>query len=183
MDWHRLLPRIARREPDRVLVFRYRVPTGGLPDDLAGVIAEAARAAGVACTRGGETGWRLAVPWCTRVFGVIGREVEEQASIRVSGGRAGGELTLECLPQETHSAHAAGLAGVLVLAAAVWVTGGWVKGAAAALTTALAGALIADFAREMAFAVLERRLRRLTSDFGSAVWPGAPAELLPHRAR
>jgi hypothetical protein len=72
---------------------------------------------------------------------------------------------------------------VLVLATAVWFVGGWSAGLVPGLTTALAGGLWADVARVIALDVLERRLRRLAEDLGSALWPGVPAQVHPPPAR
>jgi hypothetical protein len=38
-------------------------------------------------------------------------------------------------------------------------------------------------ARVIALDVLERRLRRLAEDLGSALWPGVPAQVHPPPAR
>jgi hypothetical protein len=65
----------------------------------------------------------------------------------------------------------------------VWFVGGWSAGLVPGFTAALAGGLWADVARVMALDVLERRLRRLTEDLGSALWPGVPAQVLPPPAR
>lgn len=113
------------------------------------------------------------------VYGVIRRDVEETATLVLASGTDSWDLVVRCEPVHTHNAHAAGAGGVLVMAAAVWFAGGWTGGFLPALTTILAGGLWADTARAMALDVLERRLRRLTEDLGTALWPGVPAQVLP----
>jgi hypothetical protein len=144
---------------------------------------DALRAAGARLDDANPEGWEITLPWRTLVYGLIRRDVEETASIGLTSGPEFSELLVRCEPVHTHSAHAAGAGGVLVLAAAVWFLGGWSAGLVPGFTTALAGGLWADVARVMALDVLERRLRRLAEDLGSALWPGVPAQVLPPPAR
>jgi hypothetical protein len=88
------------------------------------------------------------------------------------------ELRVDCLPLETHSAHAAGFAGVLFVAASVWIASGIATGVVGALATILAGALLVEVTRQWAFDALARRLRLLAQDVGSALWPGRPAQIV-----
>jgi len=60
-----------------------------------------------------------------------------------------------------------------VLAAAVWIAGGLL----AAVTTVIAGGLLVEVTRHWGFDALEQQLRGLTSDVGSALWPGQPAQI------
>jgi hypothetical protein len=113
------------------------------------------------------------------VLGAVRRDVDEQVELRITTTPDGSELRLDCVPSQTHDAHAAGVAGVLVMAVLIAITGGRGVGIPAALTMLVAGTLWADAAREMALRVLDRRLRRLTEDLGTAIWPDAPAQLLP----
>jgi hypothetical protein len=127
------------------------------------------------------TGWTVELPWRTLVYGVVRREVEEVVGVTVHGVGGAWELEVLCLPKRTHDAHGAGAAGVLALAATAWLLGGLVNGAAAGLTTLVAGLLWTDTAREMGMQALERRLRALTIDLGAEVWPDRDADLLPPR--
>ena len=85
---------------------------------------------------------------------------------------------MKCHPLETHGAHAAGFAGVLFLAASVWIASGIATGLVAALATILAGTLVVEVTRQWAFDALERRLRFLAEDVGSALWPERPAQIV-----
>jgi len=171
------IPEIARRSPRRQVVLRYRVLAPVLPHCLE-ALPSALRAAGVAWKRTAETQWELNLEWRTMVLGVVRRDVEESVKASIVSDAGASELRLECRPVETHGAHAAGFAGVVVLAVTAWVAGGWSAGIPAGFTTAVAGGLWADTMREMAFRVLERRLCRLTEDLGIAVWPGVPGEMV-----
>jgi hypothetical protein len=59
----------------------------------------------------------------------------------------------------------------------VWFAGGLVAGLLPAVTIVIAGALLVEVTRHWAFDALERRLRRLVGDVGSALWPGQPAQI------
>jgi hypothetical protein len=162
-----------------VYEFHYRALTSSPPADPSCVVPQALRAAGVHLDGTNGTGWRVTLPWRTMVYAVVRRDVEETATVELVRGQDSWELGLRCEPVHTHGAHAAGAAGVFVLAAAVWLAGGWTAGLLPAFTTALAGGLWTDVTRVMALDVLERRLRRLAGDLGSALWPGVPAQLMP----
>lgn len=123
--------------------------------------------------------WNIMVPWRTMVYGFIGREVEEGATVTLRTAPMGWEMILRCEPVQTHNAHAAGAGGALLMAAAVWLTTGWTRGIVPGITTAVGVGLWADVARVLALDVLERRLRRLSEDLGSALWPGVSAQILP----
>jgi hypothetical protein len=173
----RWIPEIAQLEP-RPLRYRYRVfEPQVLAVGLERSVAAALSWAGVEW-RYGDAAWDILLPSSTRVLGLVRREVEEQVQLRLEGTPDGAQLDLDCIPRETHAAHAAALAGVLLVAGGVWLAGGLRDSAPAALTTAIGGGLWADVMREMALEGLERRLRRLLEDVGMAVWPGVPAELL-----
>jgi len=171
------VPEIARRSPRREFVLRYRVLAPVLPYCLE-VLPPALDAAGVTWKRTAEMRWELGLAWRTMVLGVVRRDVDETVSLSIASEAGASELRLECRPFETHGAHAAGFAGVLVLAITAWIAGGWGAGIPAGLTTAVAGGLWADTMREMAFRVLERRLRRLAEDLGISMWPGKPGEIV-----
>lgn len=177
----RWLPAAMRRRPERILRYGYRLDgTVGLPGGVGARVDEALRAAGLRARLCGDLTWELSLPWRALVFGCIPREVDERVVVRVTEVAGGLELGLECAPEETHDAHAMGMAAVLVLAVVVWLTCGWVEGLAAGLTTGVAGGVWADWAREMSLTVLGRRLRRLTWDLGAAAWPGVPARMVDH---
>jgi hypothetical protein len=180
----RWLPAAVRRKPERILRFGYRL--GGIPGPGGAAparVEEALRAAGIRARPSGDLAWELLLPWRAMVFGCIPREVDERVVVRVAEVADAVELQVECAPEATHNAHAMGVAAVLVLAAVVWLTGGWLEGLAAALTTGIAGGLWADWAREMSLTVLGRRLRRLAWDLGAAAWPGVPARMVDHTRR
>lgn len=123
--------------------------------------------------------WTVELPWRTLVYGLVRREVEEVVEVTVHGTGGAWVLEVLCLPKRTHDAHGAGAAGVFALAATAWLLGGWVSGAAAGATTLVAGLLWTDTAREMGMQALERRLRALTTDLGTELWPDRGADLLP----
>lgn len=179
----RWLPAIVRARPPQVYELCYRALTTGPPEQASLAMPEALRAAGVHLIETKPSGWTVTVPWRTMVYGVIRRDVEESATIDLGSGPDSRELLVRCEPVHSHSAHAAGAGGVLILAATVWLAAGWTAGLVPGLTTALAGGLWADVARVMALDNLERRLRWLTEDLGSALWPGVPAQVLPPPAR
>jgi hypothetical protein len=176
------MPEIARSEP-RPLRCEYRVLVGqALPPGWQRTVDEALHAARVEAHHDGGTAWELLLPWSTRVFGLVRRELEEEVALRVTALPETTRRELYCLPAATHAAHAAALAGVLVVAATAWLVGGWADGLPAGLTTAVAGGLWADAMRELAFERLERRLRWLVEALGLALWPSLPAEGLPTRS-
>ena len=143
------------------------------------MIADALRSAGVCELHGSGTSWRGSLAWRTLVYGLIRRDVDESLEVDVVAAEAGWQLRLSCDPIATHSAHAAGAAGAVAIAVAVWLAAGWSHGVVPGLTTLAAGGLWTEVARVMALDVLERRLRRVAGDLGSTLWPGAPAQLLP----
>jgi hypothetical protein len=171
------LPEIMRRRPHRELAVRYRVGSPPVPR-LAEALQGAFRAAEVPWRRDGDLRWTVELQWQTMVLGVIRRDVDELVEVSVNGTDAGSELCVRCRPDGVQAAHATGCAGVLVIAVAAWVLGGWKAGLPAALATAAAGGLMADVMREMALRVLARRLRRLAEDLGTAVWPAVVAEVV-----
>jgi hypothetical protein len=146
-------------------------------------LTEALTTAGVYDVRRAGRSFRGRLAWRTLVYGLIRREVDETVAVSVHTTGERWELGLDCRPDATHAAHAAGAGGVLLLSATVWLATGWSAGVVPGVTTAIAGGLWADVARVMALAVLERRLRRLAEDLGSALWPGVPAQILPPPSR
>ena len=170
MNW---LPDMARRQPRRTLELRYQVPTAPDPETTDATVAAALNGIGLQATGSAVEGWNLSLPGQTRVYGLIPRELDESVDLHLSSGPEYAQLVVVCHPVETHAAHAAGLAGVLVLAAAVWMAGGLL----AAVTTVIAGGLLVEVTRHWAFAALEKQLRRLAGDVGSALWPGQPAQI------
>lgn len=173
------LPAIVRARPSEVYEFRYRALTSDAPEHASIVIPQALRASGAHLLRESPPTWEVSLPWRTLVYGIIRRDVEETVAITLVSGPESWELLVRCEPLQTHTAHAAGAGGVLLLATAVWLVTGWTVGLVPGFTTAVAGGLWADVARVMALDVFERRLRRLTEDLGSALWPGVPAQVLP----
>jgi hypothetical protein len=176
---YRWLPAIIQARPPQVYEFCYRALTLSPPSHAHRVVSQALRAAGVHLAASTSSTWEITLPWRTMVYGVIRRDVEETATVSLTSGPDSWELVLRCEPVHTHNAHAAGAGGVLAMAAAAWLAGGWTAGLLPGLTTVLAGGLWTDVARVMALDVLERRLRRLTDDLGTALWPGVPAQLHP----
>lgn len=174
----RWLPESARQAPGRSLCFAYQVPAGPPPRDPERLVLEALRAGGLRADGRAATGWRLKLAHRTWVYGLIRREVDEEVELRLSRRDNAWQLTVGCLPSQTHSAHAAGVAGIIVLAGTVWVAGGVVPGVLPAVTTAAAGFLVVEVTRQWAFTALERRLQRLVADVGSAIWPAAPAQIV-----
>ncbi len=173
----RWLPESARRLPDRTVRFAYQVPAAAPPQDPERTVAEALRATSLAADGTAASGWKVSLPHRTWVYGVIRREVDEEVALRLDRRHDTWQLSLSCLPVQSHAAHAAGVAGVIVLAAAAWVAGGAWAGLLPAVTTTAAGVLVVEVTRQWALTALERRLRRLVGDIGSALWPDAPAQI------
>jgi hypothetical protein len=170
---------MARKDPERSVVVAYQVPLKNeVPADAERRVAETLHASSMTALRTGTTSWKAVLPWQTRVFGVIPRDVDENLDLSVVRRLDMWELVVRCHPVETHSAHATGVAAVIFIAISVWIATGFLTGLAAAITTLLAGALVVEFTRQWAFDALERRLRRLAGDVGSALWPGRPAQIV-----
>jgi hypothetical protein len=172
------IPEMARKRPARVLELRYQIAKDVPPLDPERIVGEALSAMGLTASGGTIEGWRLSLPGHTRVYGVISREIDEPVDFRLQRGSEAWELLLRCEPIETHSAHAAGLAGVMLMAVAVWIAGGLSGGALPAMTTVIAGTLLVEVTRQWGFDHLHRRLKRLIGDLGSALWPGMPAQIV-----
>ncbi len=178
MDWRRLLPEMMRDTPPSfemtyIIAPPLPVPAGG--DERA---AAALRAAGVVFSRQGAGVWGVQLPWRTLVFGLIAREVDEELVLALESGEEAG-VRLRCRPRRTHEAHAVGLAAVLLIAVTVWLVSGWAVGLPAGLTCLAGGAFWVAYTRELALQGLERRLRRLVADLGTALWPGVPGRVVP----
>jgi len=171
-------PELARKKPGKDLVLSYQVPAGDSPVDAEQKIGEALRTSELTATRDNTSTWRTIIPWRTRVFGLIPRDVDEEVTFHLEQHPDHWELRVNCYPLETHGAHAAGFAGVLFLAASVWIASGIATGLVAALATILAGTLVVEVTRQWAFDALERRLRIFAKDVGSALWPGKPAQIV-----
>lgn len=177
------LPEIVRERPSAPLALRWIVSGGIDPRLPESTIAAAAAHAGARLVDRRAGAWTLLLPWQTLVYGVVRRDVDERVVIELAPDGDGWELRLSCLPTETHAAHATGAAGIAVMAAAAWLIGGWAGGILPAAATAVAGGLWADSTRVVAMGRLELRLRRLIEDIGLAIWPDAPAQLLPPPTR
>ena len=169
---------MARRRPETVLELRYQIAKDVAPLDPEPIVGTAFRAAGLTASGGVTEGWRVSLPGRTRVYGVISREIDESVDLRLQRASEVWELSLCCEPIETHAAHAAGLAGVMLIAVAVWIAGGLSGGVLPAMTTVIAGSLLVEVTRQWAFDELHSRLRRLVGDVGSALWPGVPAQIV-----
>jgi len=165
-DW---LPEMARSEPARSISVAYQVPAEAIPIDFDRTVVEALHASSLAAIRIGASSWRVLLPWQTRVFALIPREVDEDVQIHLFRRPDLCEIVVSCKPSDTHSAHASGLAAVLFIAASVWIASGPVAGLAASITTVLAGALVVEVTRQWAFDALEKRIRSLAGDVGSAL--------------
>jgi hypothetical protein len=174
-DW---LPEMARKEPARPLVLSYQVPAGPPPPDFERRVTEALHASHLTAARDEASGWWVSLPWQTRVFGLITRDVDEHVRLRIVRHPDLWEVAVQCRPTETHSAHATGVAAVVFIAACVWIASGLTAGVMPSLTTILAGGLTVEVTRQWALNALERRLRRLAGDVGSALWPGRPAQIV-----
>jgi hypothetical protein len=168
---------MARNEPTRTISVAYQVPAVAIPVDFDRTVTEVLHASSLTAVRSGASSWRVLLPWRTRVFGLIPREVDEDLQIHLFRRPDLCELVMSCAPLDTHSAHASGLAAVLFIAASVWIASGLVAGLAASLTTVLAGALVVEVTRQWAFDALEKRIRYLANDVGSALWPGRAAQI------
>jgi hypothetical protein len=181
----RWLPEIARRHPSGPLRVAYEVvdEPGGSAAAASDLVEAALGAAGLRFRRSGAGRWSVSLEWTTMVLGFIRREVDEEIDLSLRFRPGCAAVHLSCPAEQTHNAHAVGCAGVLGMSALVWVTGGPVRGVSAAVATLLVGGLLADVMRTMAMTVLERRLRRLAEDVGSALWPGLQAQLLPRPQR
>jgi hypothetical protein len=173
------LPEMARKQPERRIALSYQVPAGAPPPvDGERRIAEAFRASSLVAVREGAASWSVTLPWRTRVFGLVPRDVDEHVTLAIVQHPDLWEVALSCQPLETHNAHASGLAAVLFVAASVWIATGFAAGLGPALATVLAGALVVEVTRQWALSALENRLRRLLGDVGSALWPGRPAQIV-----
>jgi hypothetical protein len=177
------LPETIRAAPSAPLVLRWTTTAESVPDDAASIVAGEIRGSGARLVMAEAGRWDTEVPWQTLVYGLVRREVDEQAALELVQDPEGWQLRVSCLPVETHAAHAAGAGGVALIAAAVWLIGGWTGGLLPALATALAGGLWTDATRNVALQRLEQRLRDLTESVGLALWPNAPAQLLPPPTR
>jgi len=174
-DW---IPEMVRKEPERTISLFYQVPAGAPPVDIERRITETLHASSLTATPESDSRWTTSLPWQTRVFGLIPRDVDEDLTLRLVQHPDLWEFEVSCRPVETHSAHATGAAAVLFIAVSVWIATGLATGLVAALTTVLAGGLVVEVTRQWAFDALERRLRRLAGDIGSALWPGRPAQIV-----
>jgi len=172
------IPEMARRRPADVLELRYQIAKDAPPLDPERNIGEALGAASLTASGNATDGWRLILPGRTRVFGVISREIDESVDLSLENDSDVWDLTLRCEPVETHAAHAAGLAGVMLMAVAVWISGGLYGGVLPAMTTVIAGSLLVEVTRQWAFDELHSRLRRLVGDLGGALWPGVSAQVV-----
>jgi hypothetical protein len=169
---------MAWKEPARAISASYEVPGAQPPMEPGSRVAETLTSTGLNFVLEHESTWSVTLPGQTRVFGLVPREVDESVQLRLVQISEGSALELSCRPLETHAAHAAGLAGVFVMAVAVWVSCGLAAGVLPAVTTVLAGGLVVEVTRQWAFTALERRLRLLVGDVGSSLWPGRPAQIV-----
>ncbi|MCG6964348.1 MAG: hypothetical protein LJE95_13900 [Acidobacteria bacterium] len=174
-----LVPDAARAQPRAPLSVSYRALTAHVPVAADRIIGETLRSAHVEGHPEMPGIWALRMAYSTSVYGLIHREVEDSVKLSLAVSTAAATLDLRCLPQQLHNAHAAGFAGVLALSAAAGFAGGWSHGAPAAISVIVAGVLLVTVSREMALQALERRLRRLAENLGTALWPSSPAQLLP----
>jgi len=177
------LPEIVRAAPSAPLVLRWITIAEEAPAQSATIVADELHRFGVRSLESSAVRWEILLPWQTLVYGLIRREVDEQVSLELIQDPEGWELRVSCLPLETHAAHAAGVGGVALFAAAVWLIGGWTGGSLPAFATALGGGLWTDWVRAVAMQRLEQRLRDLTERVGLALWPDSPATLLPPPTR
>jgi hypothetical protein len=172
------IPDLARKEPEKSLIVSYQVPAGAPPVEVEARVSEVLHASDLTATRDSSSGWRITLPWRTRVFGLVARDVDEELNIHLTQHPDLWELVVRCTPLETHGAHAAGFGGVLFAAASVWIATGAATGVVPALATILAGFMVVEVTRQWAFDALERRLRDLAGEVGTALWPGRPAQIV-----
>ena len=172
------LPELARKEPGKSLNLSYQVPAGVPPVDVEQNVGKALQKSELTATRDNTSNWQTTLPWRTRVFGFIPRDVDEDVTFHLEQHPDLWELRVSCKPLETHGAHAAGFAGVVFVAASVWIASGIATGFVAALATILAGTLVVEVTRQWAFDALEKRLRLFAEDLGSALWPARPAQIV-----
>ena len=165
---HSWIPEIIRHQPSRELVLELTAPSVGLQRDVDQRLMLALESARVAGHRVADRRWKLVLPWQTRVYGFIVRDLDEPVDLEI--GSSG--LTVRCRCSETHTAHAIGFAGVLVFTVVAAVAAGWSTGPGVGAATLMAGSLWSVYTREMAMMVLERRLRRLLEDLTTALSPG-----------
>jgi hypothetical protein len=182
VSWTSWLPTIVRSRPRETISLAYCTEHSP-PTSRNTIVIEALRAAHVTDVQVDGPSWRFSLPWRTLVYGVIRRDLDEELSVSLAPSDSGWELQLRCEPIGTHNAHAAGAAGVLLVAGTVWLASGWTKGVLPGMTALIAGGIWADATRVMALTQLEKRLRRLIEDLGSALWPSAPAQVLPPPSR
>ncbi len=175
----RWIPEIARWAPASALTVRYAVLDASLPIDAVDRIHTALAASHLSPRLRDNLSWTVELSGRTLVYGFISREIDESVEIDVAATPEGGEVTVMCTPQETHEAHAAGAAGVLVLAATAWLTGGWLIGLPIGAATLVAGWMWADAARTLELQRLEQRIRGLAFDLGRALWPHQPGQVTP----
>ncbi len=169
---------MARKRPAQALELRYQIATFVPPIETEMRIREAVHASGLTVAGSAADGWRLSLPGRTRVYGVISREIDEVVDLHLLRDAEAWELRIRCEPLETHAAHAAGLAGVILIAVAAWFAGGFSGGMLPGVTTVISGSLLVEVTRQWAFNELYGRLRRLVGDVGSALWPGVPAQIV-----
>ena len=165
---------MARRKPQRVIVVRYEVTDAGASGPSDDRVLNALRASSLEASTEKPGEWEISLAVQTRVYGVVAREVDESLYLRLDDT----SVIVECHPIETHVAHSAGLAGVLLIALTAWVAGGLFGGIAAAVAVLAAGVLTVEVTRHWAVDALERKIHQITVDLGSALWPGIPAQVL-----
>ncbi|MCP4902491.1 MAG: hypothetical protein GY906_36470 [bacterium] len=165
------LPSLIRRQPERYLGYTCRcsdATTAGAAESLDELLENDR----MSWTRASQCSWEAELPWRTRVFGVIPREVDEYLQLELVDTDEGAEIRLTCFPQQTHNAHAAGAVGVLLLAAVVGYSSGWPAGIVPGITTVVAGGLFTDVTRVYAFNALERSLKLTIEDISKGLWHG-----------
>jgi hypothetical protein len=177
------LPEIVRSAPSAPLVLRWMTTAEEAPAHPDDILSEEVRRSGARLVGASPGRCEVLLPWQTPVYGLIRREIDEQVALELVQEPEGWQLRVSCLPVETHAAHAAGAGGVALFAVAVWLIVGSTAGLLPAFATALAGGLWADATRNVALQRLEQRLRDLTESVGLALWPDAPATLLPPPTR
>jgi hypothetical protein len=166
--WLRL-PELIRRHPEREVVFSYKVPRARA-ELLKPRLEETMTRRSLEWESKDNFVWRVRLIWRTLVFGIIAREVEESVCVTLTDSEPGVCLTLRCLPQKTHEAHAAGAAGVVLLAVTVGLFGGFPGGILPGATTLVAGGLLADATRVLALTALEKKLKTLAVELGENLW-------------
>lgn len=171
------LPELVRRSPSHRIGFDFICRDVSIVE-AEKRLADILTSSDESWTRETARSWYREVDSRTLVFGVIAREVEELVQLELVQTDVGtAALRLECLPERTHEAHAAGVAGVCLFAVAAAGLIGWPDGLLPAIAILAGGGLWTDVSRVWAFTALEDELRGQLESVGKTLWPRTPHQL------